>query len=278
MLDNNCLICNKKCEHFKVWNKYKIFICKICKLSFIQKKKEETNKVFSPSEKSFYEKSILGDTEREDLFTKKISKNRISFYEKLLGRKPLNILEVGCGTAVSSNGFLKNDIKYTGIELDESIFKFAISKKRNVIYGDFLKFDFEKKFDIIFASQVVEHIENPNIFFKKCNEILNTNGILHIDVPNDNSMISYLRKIFKNNKYYGAIRPPFHMRAFSQTSLKNLFLKNNFYLVKTFSKINSDRTFGQLVLKVPFKIAILFGLQKLTGLNSLLVGVAQKKQ
>ena len=34
-------------------------------------------------------------------------------------RKPLNILEVGCGTAVSSKGFLKNGIDYTGIEFDK---------------------------------------------------------------------------------------------------------------------------------------------------------------
>jgi 2-polyprenyl-3-methyl-5-hydroxy-6-metoxy-1,4-benzoquinol methylase len=135
----------------------------------------------------------------------------------------------------------------------------------------------KKKFDILFASQVVEHIDEPNIFFKKCNEVLKKDGILHIDVPNDRSLISCLRKIFKNNKYYGAIRPPYHMRAYSSNSLKKLFLKNNFYNIKTSSKINLDRTYGQLVEKLPFKIIFLFRLQQLIGMNSLLVGIAQKK-
>ena len=277
MTNKNCLICNIQCEDFKVWNEHKIFICKICEFSFIEKKKK-INEVFSPSEKNFYEKAITGDSERENFFAMKIAQNRIGFYEKILGRKPLNILEVGCGTAVISKGFLENGIDYTGIEFDESIYEIAISKSRNVIYGDFLKTNFEnKKFDIVFASQVVEHIEDPNIFFKKCNEALNKNGVLHIDVPNEHSMISYLRKIFKNNKYYGAIRPPYHMRAYSPTSIKNLFLRNNFDNINIFSKINFDRTFGQLVLNVGFKIAILFRLQKLIGLNSLLIGIAQKK-
>ena len=55
---------------------------------------------------------------------------------------------------------------------------------RNVIFGDFFKNLILKKFDVLFASQVVEHIDNPNIFFNKCFEVLNNNGILHIDVPN----------------------------------------------------------------------------------------------
>ena len=189
--------------------------------------------VFSPTEKSFYYQSIASDKIREDLFIKKIVKNRISLYEKILKRKPLNILEVGCGTAVISEEFLQHGINYTGIELDKNIYNFAKSKSRD--------------------------------------------GILHIDVPNDRSMSSCLRKVFKNNKFYGAIRPPYHMRAYSSQSLNKLFSQNNFYNFKTFSKINFDRTFGQLIVKLPFKIALLFRLQQLTGMNSLLVGLAQKK-
>lgn len=273
----NCLICNTKTRIFKNWNNYRINICETCKFSFIKTSKTHNNEVFSPSEKKFYENAISGDKQREKLFTNNIVKNRINFYQKLLKRKPLNILEVGCGTAAISEGFFKNGIEYTGIELDENIYKFAISKSRNVIFGDFLKTNFKNKFDVLFASQVVEHIEEPKFFFEKCNEILNKDGILHIDVPNDMSMLSYLRKIFKNNKFYGAIRPPYHFRAYSPISLQNLFLKNNFYKVKTFSKINFDKTFGQLVVRVPLKIALLFRLQQLTGLNSLLIGIAQKK-
>ena len=67
------------------------------------------------------------------------------------------------------------------------------------------------------------------------------------------------------------------MRAYTSVSLNNLFLKNNFHKLKIFSKINFDRTFGQIVIKVPFKIAFFFRLQQMTRLNSLLVGIAQKK-
>jgi 2-polyprenyl-3-methyl-5-hydroxy-6-metoxy-1,4-benzoquinol methylase len=279
MINESCLICNNQALNFKNWNRFKILICDKCLFSYIKIDKDQIEKeeVFSPSEESFINQSILSDKKRRDLFVNKIVKNRIRAYEKILKRKPLNILEVGCGTAVISDGFLLNGVQYTGVEFDKNFYNFAKSKSRNVVYGDFLKTNFEKKFDILFASQVVEHIDEPNIFFKKCNEVLKKDGILHIDVPNDRSLISCLRKIFKNNKYYGAIRPPYHMRAYSSNSLKKLFLKNNFYNIKTSSKINLDRTYGQLVEKLPFKIIFLFRLQQLIGMNSLLVGVAQKK-
>ena len=277
MTNESCLVCENKILNYKNWKQYKILICNECSFSYINENKIQMEGVFSPSEKSFYDQSIASDKIREDLFVKKIVKNRIYVYEKILKRKPLNILEVGSGTAVISDGFLQHGIDYTGIEFDKNIYTFAKRKSRNVIFGDFLKTNFEKKFDILFASQVVEHIDEPNIFFKKCNEVLKKDGILHIDVSNDRSMLSYLRKVFKNNKFYGAIRPPYHMRAYSSNSLNKLFLKNNFYNIKTFSKINFDRTFGQLVVKLPFKITLLFRLQQLTGMNSLLIGLAQKK-
>ena len=277
MINNNCLICENECKNYKQWNQYKILICNNCTFSYIHSFKSQDEDVFSPSEKSFIDRSIENDKARSDLFTNKIVKNRIKVYEKLLKKKPLNILEVGCGTAVSSNGYIKNHVNYTGIELDENLYKFAHNKSRNVLYGDFLKTNFNKKFDIIFASQVVEHIDKPNFFFKKCNENLEKNGILHIDVPNDFSIISLVRKTFKNKKYYGAIRPPYHMRAYSPNSINKLFLRNNFYNIKTFSKINWDRTFGQLVENIGLQKALLFRLQQLTGMNSLLIGLAQKK-
>ena len=145
----NCLICNTETRNFKNWNNYRINICETCKFSFIKTSKADNNEVFSPSEKKFYENAISGDKEREKLFTNNIVKNRINFYQKLLKRKPLNILEVGCGTAAISEGFLKNGIEYSGIELDENIYKFAISKSRNVIFGDFLKTNFKNKFDVL---------------------------------------------------------------------------------------------------------------------------------
>ena len=277
MTSESCLICKNKCTNFKKFNQYEILICDDCSFSYIKTNNAKSDEVFSKSEKNFYDRSIIRDMERSELFAKKIAKKRINVYKKILKKKPSSILEIGCGSAAISDGFLDNSVNYTGIEFDLNMYKFAISKSRNVVYGNFLTTNFKQKFDVLFASQVVEHIDEPNIFFNKCNEVLSKDGILHIDVPNDNSMISYIRKIYSNKNYYGAIRPPYHMRAYTSKSLKKLFLNNNFYNIKTFSKFNLDRTYGQIVETIPFKINLLFRLQQITGKNSLLVGLAQKK-
>ena len=277
MIEETCLICTNTCSNYKNWYEHKILICDDCSFSYIKKNKAKINEVFSISDKAFYDRSIVRYKERRELFLQKIVKNRISIYEKILKKKPLNILEIGCGTGVIADGFSQNGIEYFGIELDKNMYDFARKKSKNIFYGDFLNTNFKKKFDVLFASQVVEHIDEPNIFFKKCNDVLEKNGILHVDVPNDGSMVSFLRKIFKNKKYHGAIRPPYHMRAYSLKSLNKLFLRNNFYNIKTFSKFNLDRTYGQIVETIPLKIALMFRLQQLTGMNSLLIGMAQKK-
>lgn len=53
---------------------------------------------------------------------------------------------------------------------------------------DFITTNFNKKFDCIWASQVLEHQRNVGLFLNKCFDDLNENGILAITVPysNDN--------------------------------------------------------------------------------------------
>jgi SAM-dependent methyltransferase len=56
---------------------------------------------------------------------------------------------------------------------------------------DFITTDFNKKFDCIWASQVLEHQRNIGLFLNKCFDDLNENGILAITVPyqtNNNSL------------------------------------------------------------------------------------------
>ena len=48
---------------------------------------------------------------------------------------------------------------------------------------DFITTNFNKKFDCIWASQVLEHQRNVGLFLNKCFDDLNENGILAITVP-----------------------------------------------------------------------------------------------
>ena len=71
----------------------------------VYKKNTYKDKVFSETEQKFLNNSIINDQERAELFKNKIVSNRIEIYKKILKRKPLNILEVGCGSGVISRVF-----------------------------------------------------------------------------------------------------------------------------------------------------------------------------
>jgi len=57
---------------------------------------------------------------------------------------------------------------------------------------DFIVTNFKKKFDCIWASQVLEHQRNVGLFLNKCFDNLNENGILALTVPHRTSDDDYL--------------------------------------------------------------------------------------
>ena len=49
--------------------------------------------------------------------------------------------------------------------------------------GDFLTYAFPRKYDVIVAHHVVEHIADTAAFFNKSSEVLNPGGMIDIRVP-----------------------------------------------------------------------------------------------
>jgi hypothetical protein len=86
-----------------------------------------------------------------------------------------SILDIGSHAGNCSDIFKflgKNVTRCEHLEIYESEYK-----------TDFIVTDFKKKFDCIWASQVLEHQRNYGLFLNKCFNDLNENGILAITVP-----------------------------------------------------------------------------------------------
>jgi len=91
-----------------------------------------------------------------------------------------SILDFGAGfgaayTAIASLGY-----EYVGLELDEWCLGIAKYLERNVVKS--LK-DESTKYDLIYTSQVFEHIQIPESVFSLLKNNLNENGYLFINVP-----------------------------------------------------------------------------------------------
>lgn len=145
----------------------------------------------------------------------------------------------------------------------------------NVKCVDFFDFDVENKFDVILFSQVLEHITQPNLFIKKVFDSLNDNGILHVDVPNDNSLSGLMSLMRNNNKnrHKGIIYPE-HCFSYNKQSLEYL-LKIYFDDVNVFQSTSTSDLYGQTT-DLTKSQEVFFQFSSLINKGNLLVGIAQK--
>jgi SAM-dependent methyltransferase len=66
-----------------------------------------------------------------------------------------------------------------------------------MLRGDFLHYDFgDLRFNVVYAAHLIEHLPNPLDFLKKCHAILEDDGILVIETPNEDCLP---RKLFKSH-------------------------------------------------------------------------------
>jgi len=91
-------------------------------------------------------------------------------------------------------------------------------------------------FDSVVAGELIEHLDNPNLFLNESYRILKKNGHLILTTPNKNSWIN---KIFKTLESYNRHDLPYEERH------KILFTKNS--LIKLTSKHFHLRSFTYFV-------------------------------
>lgn len=89
-----------------------------------------------------------------------------------LGLRVGSVLDIGCGDGRHASRFRSAGFNVTTISLQAGA----------DIVGDYLKSDCGQ-FDLVWASHVLEHQPNPNLFLKKCFADLNDGGWLCVTVP-----------------------------------------------------------------------------------------------
>ena len=107
--------------------------------------------------------------------------------------KPLNgvsILDIGCGGGLLSEPMFRLGAKVTGIDASEKNIKIAKfhSKKQNLKINylctspDNMKG--KEKFDVVLNMEIVEHVDNLDLFLKESSSHLKKNGIMFIATLN----------------------------------------------------------------------------------------------
>lgn len=102
--------------------------------------------------------------------------------KKFLKNMKGSVLEVGCGNQ-PYRFLLPKNCNYYAIEYENAESEFSYHFP-GVIYYDGKHFPCEhNSYDNIFHTEVVEHVKNPNIFFKECYRVLKNGGAMLFSMP-----------------------------------------------------------------------------------------------
>ena len=114
--------------------------------------------------------------------------------------KPLQkirLLDIGCGGGLLSEPMSRLGAEVTGIDASEKNIQVAkLHAKKNNLKINYLTaspedLKIDRKFDVILNMEIIEHVEDVDIFLKSCSSLLKKEGIMFVATINK-TLKSYL--------------------------------------------------------------------------------------
>lgn len=164
--------------------------------------------------------------------------NILSILDQYISTGGLSVLDLGCGVGSLSFYIASKNNRVVGVDISEKAIAIANESLDVIEYGDRVKFFCRKiellnennKFDLVLASEILEHIPNDTLVLKKINFYLKNNGILILTVPSSNAPL-YKYGLLKNfDKSVG------HLRRYSAISLQNKLTRNYFKVFNLYKR------------------------------------------
>ena len=137
---------------------------------------------------------------RIEYITEKVKDHFKLESKKIEPLKGLEILDIGCGGGLMSEPMSRLGGNVTGIDASEKNIKIAkIHSKKNRLKINYLTASPEKlkeieKYDVILNLEIIEHVEDVNLYLKSCFSLLKKNGLMFTATLN-RTLISYIKAI-----------------------------------------------------------------------------------
>ena len=201
---------------------------------------------------------------------KYIKDNLVNDFNLKNKRKPLNglkILDIGCGGGLLSEPMARLGAEVVGIDASKKnieIAKIHLKKsKLNIKYYNFSPENFKskKKFDVILNMEIVEHVENVEIFIKESSNFLKKSGLMFIATLNQ-TLKSYLFAIIGaeyilkwlpigTHDWQKFIKPENLIKILIKNNLKLEKLDGmNFNIIKDEWNVSSDTSINYIVKSI----------------------------
>lgn len=163
----------------------------------------------------------------------KIAKN---IKKKIIKKKNFKLLEIASNDGTFLKFFSrKKKIITVGIDPSAYMCKLAKEKKIKNIINDFFNYKssikIKKKygyFDLVYAANVFNHIDNPYEFLKNCKNVLKKDGMIILEFPDLDQLF---KKISFDTIYHE------HRNYYSKRSIIKIFKKINLKIIK-FEKLS----------------------------------------
>ena len=158
-------------------------------------------------------------------------KKVIKLIRKYLGEiKGLNILECGITNGGVADLLNKEGANCFGVDINP----------REITGVKIIQVDlnegfpeFNIKFDVIFAGEVIEHLFDDTKFIHECREALKLNGLLIITVPNLLFSANRLLMLFGKMPLFA--HAPYHYHIYNKKTIENLIKQEGFEILKVIS-------------------------------------------
>jgi len=152
-------------------------------------------------------------------------------YKRLIKNNKIKIgsvLEIGCASASFLKVMEQNSWSVTGIDISKRFCQLAKKNNIKVICGDFNKYKFEEKFDLVVILGSISNLQSVKKSIRKAYQLLNKDGCIYINYPDS---VSFTSKLYGKNHW---MFTPSVNTFFSSNGIKIFLEKEGFMDIKIY--------------------------------------------
>ncbi len=143
-----------------------------------------------------------------------------------------DILDIGCAVGFRKSDWMHRNIKsiartIVGLDLDNTSVTEIKKMGFDVEQGDAQNFNLNRKFNLIHAGELIEHLDNPGGFLESAGRHLTPDGLLLITTPNALRISNFIYAATGGLKVN-----PEHTCWFCNTTIKTLLARKGFEVVE----------------------------------------------
>lgn len=177
---------------------------------------------------NFPQQTLVSDQTLVSAYKTKLSEgipapHTLHFFSEILNRIAAHtsgktMLEIGIGNGEMIATAIEFGYAVDAVEISPTACE-AVSRALNVDIAcvDFLRFETDKKYDILSMGDVIEHVDDPIYALKKAHGLLKPGGVLWLSTPNYESGYSQFMR-FRDPMWHA----PYHFTYFNRKSLLNI--------------------------------------------------------